>query len=148
MPRLARCRLIQRPQLEADRRTGHAFDADLGKVPITVDVVSSGGTATAGSDYQALSSTLTFPAGTTTGATRPLGVTVIPDTLGEGNETVDLSLQNPLRVTAGDASQPFIQVTFQRAPLRADDLEPTSGVIDRPGVDVPIPQPVLRARGG
>ena len=48
-----------------------------------------GGTATSGSDYTALSGTLTVPAGATT-ATIP--VTVIDDSVPEGSETVVLSL--------------------------------------------------------
>jgi hypothetical protein len=47
---------------------------------ITVDYVTSEGTATAGSDYTTTSGTLTISAGDTTGT---IGVTVLSDTLDE-----------------------------------------------------------------
>lgn len=57
----------------------------------TVDVAATGGTATAGSDYNGAPVTVTFADGQTT-ATATLNIT--DDSLVEGNETVTLSLQN------------------------------------------------------
>jgi hypothetical protein len=55
-----------------------------------------GGTATSGSDYEAVApTTVTFPAGTGSGATRALTVGIRPDDLVEGGESVRLILTNP-----------------------------------------------------
>jgi hypothetical protein len=62
--------------------------------PATVDYAVTGGSATNGADYSLpASGTLTFPAGA---ATASLPVTLIPDTVDEPNETVELTLSNPL----------------------------------------------------
>lgn len=58
----------------------------------TVDVAATGGTATAGSDYNGTPVTVTFVDGQTT-ATATLNIT--DDSLAEGNEAVILSLKNP-----------------------------------------------------
>jgi len=58
----------------------------------TVDYATHDGTATAGSDYQALSGTLAFAAGETS---KTITVTVNGDTALEGDETVQLNLFNP-----------------------------------------------------
>ncbi|MBN1311361.1 MAG: hypothetical protein JXB30_08065 [Anaerolineae bacterium] len=66
---------------------------------LSVDYVSSDITATAGLDYQATSGTLTFTPGQTS---RTFNVTIINDTIGpEGNETLSLTLSNPVNVTIG-----------------------------------------------
>ncbi|MEZ4671124.1 MAG: Calx-beta domain-containing protein [Anaerolineae bacterium] len=59
---------------------------------ITLDYASADGTATAGSDYVAVSGTLTFAPGVTT---QPLNVTVNGDTIFETNETFTVTLSNP-----------------------------------------------------
>jgi hypothetical protein len=58
----------------------------------TVQFATADGTATAGADYTATSGTLTFAPGESV-ATFP--VTVLPDTVCDGDETVLLSLSNP-----------------------------------------------------
>ncbi|MEH2407356.1 DUF4394 domain-containing protein [Nostoc sp.] len=58
----------------------------------TVDVAATGGTATAGSDYNGTPVTVTFADSQTT-ATATFNIT--DDSLVEGNETVTLSLKNP-----------------------------------------------------
>ena len=58
---------------------------------VTVDYMSSDQTATAGADYQAVAGTLSFADGETT---QSFDVTLIDDTLIEGDETVLLSLDN------------------------------------------------------
>jgi hypothetical protein len=66
---------------------------------VTVNYAAGpGGTATAGSDYIAVSNTLTFPLGSTI-ATFP--VPIINDTLYEPDETVALTLTNPSHATLG-----------------------------------------------
>ena len=65
--------------------------------PVTADVVdASGGSATSGADYTPLGTqTVSFPAGSTSGTTRTVSVTPLNDLAVEGNETVNLALQNP-----------------------------------------------------
>lgn len=58
---------------------------------VTVAYATANGTATAGSDYQAKSGTLTIPAGQTTGT---IGVPVNGDRVGEPNETFFVNLSS------------------------------------------------------
>ncbi|WP_022834970.1 Calx-beta domain-containing protein [Salisaeta longa] len=58
----------------------------------TVDYRTQGGTATAGSDYTAVSGTLTFPAGTTE---QTVPVATADDASDESAETFELALTNP-----------------------------------------------------
>ena len=58
----------------------------------TVDYATGNGTATAGSDYEAASGTLTFAAGETE---KTVSVAVLDDALDEGSETLTLTLSNP-----------------------------------------------------
>jgi hypothetical protein len=58
----------------------------------TVQFATSNGTATAGADYTATSGTLTFVAGQ---ITQTFTVTILPDALCDGDETVNLTLSNP-----------------------------------------------------
>ncbi len=59
---------------------------------VSVHYATSDGTATAGSDYTAVSGTLTFADGE---ASKTFTVPVLDDSLVEGNETVTLTLSNP-----------------------------------------------------
>jgi hypothetical protein len=63
---------------------------------LSVDVVDAGGgSAVSGVDYAAFGvQTVTFAAGSTNGATRTVTLTPIDDAALEGNETVNLTLQN------------------------------------------------------
>ncbi|NKI33327.1 Calx-beta domain-containing protein [Croceivirga thetidis] len=61
----------------------------------TVDYTITDNTATSGSDYSAtLSAQLTFPAGTTNGDSQNITVTIMDDTILEGDETLDIVLSN------------------------------------------------------
>lgn len=60
--------------------------------PVTVDYATDGGTATAGEDFTAASGTVTFPAGTASGASRTLPVRTLRDSDAETAETVRLRL--------------------------------------------------------
>jgi hypothetical protein len=74
--------------------TAFAFTVSLSvayDVPVTVGYATAGGTATAGSDYQAASGTLTIPAGQTSGT---ITVMVNGDRLGESNETFLVNVSN------------------------------------------------------
>lgn len=63
--------------------------------PLTVDATSADGTATAGQDYAAVSTVVTFPVGAGDGATQTISVTLRADTLVEGSEVLTLTLSNP-----------------------------------------------------
>src|SRR5215831_3100330 len=66
---------------------------------VTVAYATADGTATAGSDYQAASGTLTIPAGQTSGA---ITVLVNGDRLPEPNETFAVNLSSPTNATIAD----------------------------------------------
>jgi hypothetical protein len=68
---------------------------------ITVAYATANGTATAGSDYQAASGTLTIPAGQTTGT---ITVLVNGDRLAEANETFAVNLSAPTNATIADGT--------------------------------------------
>jgi hypothetical protein len=59
---------------------------------VTVDFHTTNGTATAGLDYEAITTTLTFAAGE---ATKFVDIPISPDALIEGDETIVLTLSNP-----------------------------------------------------
>lgn len=67
-------------------------------VTVTVDYATSDGTADAGSDYVAISGTLTFSPGKMNQA---FTVTVNGDAFDEPDETVNLSLSNPINAVLG-----------------------------------------------
>ncbi|HEX7830206.1 MAG TPA: Calx-beta domain-containing protein, partial [Thermoanaerobaculia bacterium] len=69
--------------------------------PITVDYVTSNGTATAASDYAAIAGTLTFAPGQTV---KSIVAQLVGDTSIETNETFTITLSNPVEVTIGDGS--------------------------------------------
>lgn len=65
---------------------------------VTVNYATSNGTASAGSDYTAASGVLTFAPGQTS---RTFNVNILNDSLDEPNETVTLTLSNPVNATLG-----------------------------------------------
>ena len=105
----------------ADEAAGnHAINVVLsGSTPtaITVDVTDAlSGTATSGTDYTAVGTvTLTFPAGSVSGAIQIFNLAVLADTLDEADETVDLQLGN---VTGAALGVP----TTHEATITDDDL--------------------------
>ncbi|MFJ4619410.1 glycoside hydrolase family 3 N-terminal domain-containing protein [Streptomyces sp. NPDC088812] len=68
--------------------------------PVTVTYETGGGSAGSGSDYTPVSGTLTFPAGTASGASRTIEVPTLKDRTGETAETI------PLRLTVTGAKAP------------------------------------------
>ncbi|MEU6195515.1 glycoside hydrolase family 3 N-terminal domain-containing protein [Streptomyces sp. NPDC047061] len=60
--------------------------------PVTVAYETSGGTAAAGKDYKTVSGTVTFPAGTASGATQTIKVPTLKDRSAESAETIPLKL--------------------------------------------------------
>ena len=81
---------------------------------VTVDYANFGGTATSGTDYTAVSGSLTFSPGDTT---RTVTVTIVDDDVDESDETFNLTLSD-----AVNASIPLPTGTFT---IRDDD---TAGV--------------------
>jgi len=67
---------------------------------VKVDFATANGTATAGSDYQSTSGTLTFNPGQTT---QPISVTINGDISFESNETFQVNLSNPVNSIINDA---------------------------------------------
>ena len=91
---------------------------------VTVDYATTGGTATAGSDYTAVHGTLTFAAGETT---KTFTVPITNDSAVENVETVQLTLSNPtggaaldtpatatLSIDSDDTTSQPITVTLQQ----------------------------------
>lgn len=70
-------------------------------LPVTVTYATSNGTATAGSDYEGQTTTVTIQPGQTSAA---INVRVIGDAVFEPNETVTLTLSNPVNVTIADGT--------------------------------------------
>ncbi len=75
-------------------------------VSFSVTLNTSDGSATAGSDYQATRTTVTFAAGETN---RVVSVAILDDALAEGNETVNLTLSSP---SAGVGLGPILSGTL------------------------------------
>jgi len=65
-------------------------------VPITVAYTTQAGTATSGTDYNAVAGTLTFAPGETV---KTVQVSVVADTAAEGNESFQVVLSNPTGAT-------------------------------------------------
>jgi hypothetical protein len=74
--------------------------SDPSGLVVSVDYATADGTATAGSDYQAVTGTLTIPAGSTS---RTLSVGVLGDTLAEGDEVLFVNLSDPVNATLLDS---------------------------------------------
>jgi Calx-beta domain len=83
--------------------TQFAFTVSLSAAsdpPVTVSFATADGFATAGSDYQATSGTLTIPAGQTSGT---ISVLVYGDRLAEPEEAFAVNLSNPVNAGIADS---------------------------------------------
>src|SRR5439155_13323556 len=80
----------------------------------TINYASSNGTATAGSDYTAVSGTLTFPPGVTS---RPFVVPIANDMIDESDETVRLYLSTPTNAVLGAQSSATLLILDDDPPL-------------------------------
>jgi large repetitive protein len=83
-------------------------------LPVSVEWATADGTATAGSDYEAESGTVSFGAGETT---KQVSVTIIGDAIHEPNETFTIPLTNP--TNAG------VEATPGTGTILDDDKAPT-----------------------
>jgi VCBS repeat-containing protein len=102
---------------------------------ISVDYVTSNGSALAGVDYTAISGTLTFVPGETS---LLVFVSTIQDALVEGNEGFNVLLSNPMNASIADGSAAGTIVDNDSYPVAFPDtysvLEGGSITIDAPGV--------------
>jgi hypothetical protein len=77
---------------------------------VQVDYATGDGTATAGSDYTAMSGTLTFNAGVTS---QTFSVPILRDNLVEGDETFFVTLSNPTGGATIDAANPAVETIYE-----------------------------------
>jgi glucose/arabinose dehydrogenase len=95
----------------------------------TVQYATSNGTATAGSDYTATTGTLSFTAGETS---KTFVVPIIDDTIGERNETLNLTLSNPTGGSLGTQQTALLTIldndpgSFTRETVVAGLTTPTA----------------------
>jgi hypothetical protein len=89
----------------------------------TVAYATSNGTATAGSDYQAKSGTVTFAPGETS---KPVTVLVNGDRLAEPNETFVVNLSGPTNATIGDG-QGLGSILDDEPRISISDVSKTEG---------------------
>jgi uncharacterized repeat protein (TIGR01451 family) len=89
------------------------------ELPASVDLATSNGTATAGSDYTATTGTVTFAAGDTN---QTFTVNVSGDTVFEAAEAFTASLSNPSGATVADGSA--------TATIQNDDTPPSLSIGD------------------
>jgi hypothetical protein len=116
--------------------------------PIAVDYAATTGSATAGSDFGAVSGTLTFASGQTS---RTFTIPITDDPTFEGDETVNLTLSNPTAgVVLGAPSTAVLTImdndpapptptptrTPTPTPTRTPTITPTSTI-----TPTPFPQP-------
>jgi hypothetical protein len=90
---------------------------------ITVAYATGNGSATAGSDYQAVSGTLTFAPGETT---RTITVPVNGDRLAEANEAFVVNLSSPTNATIADG-QAVGTITDDEPRIRISDVSKKEG---------------------
>ncbi|MBM7786323.1 glycoside hydrolase family 3 N-terminal domain-containing protein [Tenggerimyces flavus] len=96
-------------------RTGQPLEQ-----PVTIAYASSPGTATPGTDYTAVNGSLTFPAGTATGAVQTFRVRTTSDRKAEVAETVNLTLSGENVGISSD--QPTIVIDAHGLPYLDEDL--------------------------
>jgi hypothetical protein len=112
-------------------------------VPTTVGFATENGTALFFSDYQEASGTVTFPAGTPSGATSPIAIGILGDVLDETDEFFAVRLnqsgsaavdETPARITIldddGAGSTPIVELSHGSC-LRSTLAPPPGGVDER-----------------
>jgi hypothetical protein len=90
---------------------------------VTVNYSTANETASAGSDYQAVSGKLTFARGETS---KSILIPVIGDSLGEANETFSVELRNADRATIADR-RGVVTLMDDDTHISISDLSPTEG---------------------
>jgi hypothetical protein len=100
---------------------------------ITVDYATSNGTAVAGSDYSTNTGTLTFNPGVTS---QTFDVSILPDTLDEPDETVDLTLTNPTNASLGSPAAATLTIQDDDNPVQVKFDSSTYSVAESAGLKV------------
>ncbi len=95
--------------------------------PVSVRVNTTDGSATSGSDYEAIDQIITFDAGTTS---KTVSVTVNDDLIQEPDETFTVS------VTPTDSSVIAGTATSAIATIQDDDAKPTVSIVNTTALDV------------
>ncbi len=97
---------------------------------VSVSYQTGNGSATAGQDYTATTGTVTFPAGSQSGATQTIVVPILEDLLYEGAETFTVTLATPIGADLGAASAQTVTITDNEAvpALSINDVTVTEGV--------------------
>ena len=91
---------------------------------LLLDYATSDDSASAGSDYTAGSGTITFAPGVTT---QNVPIAVISDTTDEPNETIKVTLSNPVNVTLNDPNGVLTITDDDTAPsISIDDFVTTN----------------------
>lgn len=81
---------------------------------VTVDIAATGGTATAGTDYNLTQSSVTFTPGETV---KTVPLTLVNDALVEGAKTVIVTLSNPVNATLGSQNQHTLAIIDDEFPV-------------------------------
>ena len=100
---IPRARLVPQPVRVCEGAGSVALTLELDRAapaPVSVDYQTVADTATAGTDYTAITGTATFPSGTTQ---LPLTVTILDDGDVEGDEQLTVELTNPSGVLLSSA---------------------------------------------
>ena len=101
-----------------------------GDLPVSVNVATADGSATAGTDYQSISTTLTFAPGQ---VEKTVTVQIFQDDVFEGRESFFLELSQPVNAFTGTSSSQAIIIDDEINPRRnilfiaVDDLRPDIG---------------------
>jgi hypothetical protein len=108
-------------------------------LPVSVTYQTSDGTAAAGSDYTAVSDTLTFAPGETS---QTFSVPIIDDSLDEPDESLDLTLSDPVNATLGEQSSAVLMIVDNDAPspTPTNTSTPTPSLTPTP-TNSPTPSP-------
>ncbi|HCU47387.1 TPA: hypothetical protein DIC47_03140, partial [Candidatus Nomurabacteria bacterium] len=102
----------------------------------TVDYTISGTATGGGSDYTLASGTATITAGQTTAS---VSVTIVDDSLEENNETIIITLSNPINSILGSNTIYTYTITDDDdAPTIAFDTTTSSGLESVTSIDIPI----------
>ena len=108
-------------------------------LPVSVTYQTSDDTAAAGSDYTAVSDTLTFAPGE---ISQTFSVPIIDDNLDEPDESLDLTLSDPVNATFGEQSGAVLMIVDNDAPspTPTNTSTPTPSMTPTP-TNSPTPSP-------
>ena len=142
--------LAETPLVQFDRASYSVNEDDLtATITVTLDITStlpvsvtyqtSDGTALAGSDYTAVSDTLTFPPGE---ISQTFSVPIIDDSLDEPDESLNLTLSDPVNATLGEQSSAVLMIVDndEPSPTPTNTSTPTPSMTPTP-TNSPTPSP-------